>query len=592
MGTTFARLSPGGAGVKVPSASTVMIMGLAVAIAATVGGAPEDEQPTPRPIGGLTFMDETEVNVVNIDVYVRDKHGDTVTGLGQDDFRIFQDGTEKEITNFALVTEEIYRHAYERQESVLAVPEPEAVVEELPEVRPMYIVLYIDNENIRPLDRNRVLVRVREFVKDNLRPPLQMMVVSYQKYLKILEPFTTDPEAVTGALRSVRRHTGGRQERDSARRDIVDALRQAKEENRERPNSGGSNANIYRNVYHRVRAFADEEANNLLFTVGALRESIGMLAGLPGRKSIIYISDGLPMVPGVDLFYEFASVFNDNSILTQVSRYERSGLFEGLAASANAQGVSFYTVDAQGLQIHGGISAEDRYAMDPTASSIGSSNYQDSLRFMAETTGGLAIINTNDIGPGLERIKADLFTYYSLGYPIVTSGSDKVHRIKVELRSDEKYDVRYRRRFVEKSLESRVRDKVMTGLMFDLDENPMHVEIESGRQAPATSDRWILPIHVIFPLRKVALLPEADDYVGRVVLFVAARDDEGKQSDLQRQEHDIRVPAADYEEAQRKKFAIDVSLLMEAGSYQISVGLMDQVTRQASYQRISAFVKP
>ena len=132
----------------------------------------------------------------------------------------------------------------------------------------------------------------------------------------------------------------------------------------------------------------------------------------------------------------------------------------------------------------------------------------------------------------------------------------------------------------------------MTGLMFELDENPMQVEIEIERQTPATSDRWILPVHVSFPLRKLALLPEADDYVGRVVLFVAARDEEGKQSDLQRQEHDIRVPAADYEEAQRKRFALDVSLLMEPGSYRISVGLMDQVTRQASYQRIGAFIKP
>ena len=94
-----------------------------------------------------------------------------------------------------------------------------------------------------------------------------------------------------------------------------------------------------------------------------------------------------------------------------------------------------------------------------------------------------------------------------------------------------------------------------------------------------------------FPLRKLALLPKGDDYVGRVVLFVAARDDDGKQSDLQRQEHDITVPAAQYEEAQRKRFGIDVNLLMEPGAYKISVGLMDQVTRQASYQRISAFVK-
>jgi len=131
---------------------------------------------------------------------------------------------------------------------------------------------------------------------------------------------------------------------------------------------------------------------------------------------------------------------------------------------------------------------------------------------------------------------------------------------------------------------------VVTGLVFDVDKNPMQVDVTTGTPAPASSDQWTVPIHVSFPLRKIALFPEGDDYVGRVVLFVAARDHKGDQSDLQRQEHEVRIPGKDYEEAKRQRFGIDLSLLMKKGGYNISVGLMDQITRQASYKRLTFFV--
>jgi hypothetical protein len=95
---------------------------------------------------------------------------------------------------------------------------------------------------------------------------------------------------------------------------------------------------------------------------------------------------------------------------------------------------------------------------------------------------------------------------------------------------------------------------------------------------------------VSFPIETVALIPEGDDYVGRVVLFAAARDTEGKQSDIVRQEHEIRIPAGQYDEARTQRFTVGTNLLMESGSYSLSVGLMDQVTRAASYRTERAVV--
>ncbi len=545
--------------------------------------------PTPAPIGGLSFRDEVEVTVVNIDAYVRDRDGSPVEGLTADDFRILQDGEERPLSNFGVFTKEVFRTRVEpaRPGLLVPTPTPRATAEETPaddsdelQIKPIYMVLYVDNENIRPFDRNRVLRHVREFVEENLIPPVEMMVVSYQKSFRIVQPFTADRKAVLDAVRSLRTFTGGRTERDSTRRQIMEDMRRERENQR---SQGYGRETGSERAYRQIRAYAEEEANQLSFSLSAIRQVVTLMAGLPGRKALVYISNGLPMVPGLDLFYAYADTFQDTSIMTLTARFERSRQFEALAAAANAQAVRIYAIDAGGLEVSAGVSAESQYAMDPLTSSVGSNNYQDSLRFMARNTGGLAVINTNDIAGGLERIEDDLFNYYSLGYTIGASGVDKVHRIEVEVPGTD-YQVRHRRRFVEKSLASRVQDKVTTGMMTDLDENPIGVRVERGTPAPATAERWTVPLHISFPIANVALIPEGEDYVGRVLLFVAARDTEGRQSDIQRQEHEVRIPAADYEVAQEQRFGIDVSLLMEPGSYRVAVGLMDQITRQAAYQ--------
>jgi hypothetical protein len=228
-------------------------------------------------------------------------------------------------------------------------------------------------------------------------------------------------------------------------------------------------------------------------------------------------------------------------------------------------------------------------------SSIGRNNFTDSLRYLADETGGTAIFNTNDIAPRLEFISQDMFTYYSIGYPLQATGQDKVHRVKVKLRDDpafSDYEIRYRSRFVEKSLETRVQDRVVSSLVFEIDENPMGLEVVAGTPAAATADRWLVPAHLSFPLSSVALLPEGEDLVARIVLFIAARDTDGKKSDLVRQAHEIRVPAARYQDAQTKNFGIDTQLLMESGRYKIAIALLDPLTRQVSYRTISTAVHP
>ena len=187
---------------------------------AGLAAADEKEGEGPRSIGGLTFIDEVELTVVNVVAHVTTSSGKIVTDLTKDDFRIYQDGEPKPITNFHLYTEELYQ-SYQLPELIspldAGTPERPPQGDEVLEPRPVYIVLYIDNRNIHPIERNRALSQMRDWVRQHVRPPVQMMVVGYQRSREVLQPFTSDPRKILEAIRAVRSETGGRAALESDR---------------------------------------------------------------------------------------------------------------------------------------------------------------------------------------------------------------------------------------------------------------------------------------------------------------------------------------------------------------------------------------
>ncbi|HSN53034.1 MAG TPA: hypothetical protein VLT32_00105, partial [Candidatus Sulfomarinibacteraceae bacterium] len=147
-----------------------------------------------------------------------------------------------------------------------------------------------------------------------------------------------------------------------------------------------------------------------------------------------------------------------------------------------------------------------------------------------------------------------------------------------------------RRTLVERSLETEVQDTVVSGLMLELDDNPMGLELAAGEPRAATEDRWLLPVELTLPIESVAMLPEGGDYVGRVVVFIANRDDRGRQSDIQRRQFEIRMPAADHAGRRGERYAAEFELLLNAGDHRVVVGVLDPVTRQASFVSVSESV--
>jgi VWFA-related protein len=71
-----------------------------------------------------------------------------------------------------------------------------------------------------------------------------------------------------------------------------------------------------------------------------------------------------------------------------------------------------YTIDPRGLVGMGDIDEQ----VDPQQWNEFVRKSQDSLRVIAEETGGIAIVNQNDMSKALKRIDAETSDYYVLGY--------------------------------------------------------------------------------------------------------------------------------------------------------------------------------
>jgi VWFA-related protein len=519
-----------------------------------------DEPPTRQQDAAPTFGEEVEVTVVNVDVYVRDGEGRPVEGLTVGDFRVTQDGREVPVSNFAVSL-----------------------------IRPIYVVLYVDNVNLDPLQRNRVLTRVQAFVNETLTGPVRMMVICTRPSLEIRQPFTDDSQAVVSALRDVATISGGRLNRDRERRNILDWMEEIDRDDQM------ENVGFYQTaelltmkvqVAGAIRAYTEQESNILQDSLNRMREVIKLVVGLEGRKSIIYVSNGLPMTPGLGLMHEYADVFRDNTIYTRQAQGSFGADFTSLAKTANGADVSLYALDATGLGPLEGFGAEDRYVPQARASWVNRQNLQETLSYMADTTSGLAVLNTNDVTEGLELIRDDLFSYYSLGYMFSASGEDMVHEIKVELPGYPKNKIRHRKWFVEKSLTTQVQDRVLSLLVRDIGNDVVGgLQLSVGEPTPSDKGRWRVPIRVSIPLCDLALTMDDDQQVGHVELFFGVRDARGRESPPQRREYEVRIPAARYEPTRNQRYGIDISLLVRKERNTVAVGVLDLATNQTSFGR-------
>ena len=547
-----------------------------LALSMAAGGAAQEAaetapEPPERGEDEGIFFETVDVNLVNVQVWVTDKKGNPITGLGIDDFELYENKKPVKISNFFAV--EGRQPVVETAASTLDVGEPlPERLEMLPEQERLHLVVYIDNFNIRPFNRNRVFQRLREFLTQKLAPGDRVMLVTYDRSLNYRHPFTSNPELVASALFDLEKLTGHALHYDSEHRDIMRAIEEA-----------GSLGQ----VGYRVVQFAESRFNDMTFALDAMRELVDSMAGIEGRKALLYVSDGLPMVPAEDLFHALQHKYNDSGMLARMGDFDLTRSFMRLTDAANTNEVTFHTMDAAGLRVaFSGTAEQARYGGTPGLWQVVEArkvhNLQSSLLFLANRTGGTAIYNTNDVGDGLTRVATDFGTYYSLGYLPGHSGDGRFHRIEVKVKR-KGVRVRHRHGYRDKPIPVRMADSTLSTLRYGFDRNPLGAALKLGGQTTHQRGNYVVDLVVTIPIGSVTLVPRRDFHEARVKLFVAAMDEEGGIAEVQEESVPIRIPVDEVEQAQRANFNYSMRLIMRPGGHRIAIGIRDEIGAETSF---------
>lgn len=553
-----------------------LCIGLILALSGVAGRAQEAPPAAEEPTSDQ-FFESIDVSVVNVDVYVTDKKGNRIRGLSREDFELYEDGRPMTITNFYAVDDGTAGESAAPAETATAGPapaapppaRPAAPPEEIPEDQRLHLVVYVDNWNIQPFNRNRVFTSIREFLRSRLSPADRVMLMTYDREPHVRRPFTSDPSTIASALFEIERMSANGARQDSERRDALREIRDSRD---------STHATVV------ARMFAESVQNEMSFGLEALKNTVRSLAGLPGRKAILYVSDGLPMVPGEDLFHAVQEKYpSGGGGLLQAHTYDMSRRFQEMISLANTSRVSFYTLDAAGLRVSTAASAEERTANASIfVDSVHWSNIQSPLQMIAEETGGLAILNTNDPTRGLGRIGDDLRNYYSLGYAPAHAGDGRFHEIEVRVRN-KAWEVRHRDGYRDKTTEARMSDGVMSALFYDVESNPLGIVIDRGQATARDDGNFVVPVEVRIPIGRLVLVPQGDVHAAKVRVFLGAMDDKAHISEVQEAAVPIEIPAAELERAKQQVYVFTMPVLMRRGQQKLAVGVRDDLAQSVSF---------
>lgn len=547
---------------------------------------PDDSQPSE------IFIDSIEVNLVNVDVYVTDDKGDRITGLTRDDFEIFEDGRPVTITNFYAVEEGRRVDQPAPVEPIGAPPAadagetPPAADRQLladpslvPVEQQLHLVIYFDNLFLKPFSRNKVVGMVRQFLREKTAPGDSVMLATFDRTYHIRHPFTTDMRAISEELFEIETLSAFAEQAETERRDVLRRIESS---------ASAFEAQAYVDLY------AQSLHHDVTNSIRVLKEMVSSLAGLPGRKAILHVSDGIPMTPGEDLYYMLDFRFGDDSFGgLEARRYSTRREFQELTARANANRVTFYALEAAGLRSHSSLSAEyggSRGADGVVAGSridvdvVRISGQQETLQLMALETGGLATFNTNNVAGAFDRMATDFRTYYSLGYVPAHTGDGRYHDIEVKVKR-KGAKVRHRTGYRDKSPEVHLSEVTLASLLYGVESNPMQIELRFLAEQYQDKDQYLLPIEVRIPIGNATLIPQTEVYQGKLLVSVAVIDDEGRMSPVQQAQIPLTIPNADIEVARKSYFVYSAELMMRRGRQRIAVGVRDELAAAASYIR-------
>jgi VWFA-related protein len=429
---------------------------LVVLLATLAGRYPAAQSATP-PSEGQSFT--STATAILVDVIVRDRKGRPVTDLSADDFTVAEDGVAQKVDTFTRVSRGGgigVGVAWKTPDNTITVTPPAAAETSaasgtsLEQPTTALVFDHLSSESLRLAQRATL-----DYVPMNGESDVRVGVFATDPGVRVLQPFTTDRGLVRRAVASVVPSGTAAADEKAERRDELTAQRREMEGQAQLTAATGvmgTGAGMARNAsvvgeretqlqlirteLNMLRSFDNLDRTHRGYdTAQTLLRVVQQLSSIPGRKTIVFFSEGLPVSPSLS-----------------------AGL-DSVIDVANRANVTTYAVDAKGLQSKSLLTnarkemndfAEERLNQVTTGAdrteqplTMAFERVEDTMRLdsrtglarLSEETGGFLIEQTNDLSSAFRRIDEDNRYHYLLTYsPANAALNGEFRTIQVKVR--------------------------------------------------------------------------------------------------------------------------------------------------------------
>jgi len=498
----------------------------------------------------------TEIVLVN--VVARDKKGNLVRDLKQQDFTVSEDGQKQQVSSFDFENIDELALAQQSMPTASGTAGPAAAGVAPPAVQHAddardrrLILLFFDFSAMDPEQIDRAVDAAKKYVNTKMQSADLIAIVSLTTNMRLDLDFTDDKNRILSVLSSYNSSSG--QGFDSGATGSAEGAAE----------TGGS--------------FTPDDTDYNTFSADrkllALQSLIQSVGKLPQKKSLIYFSNGISQ-SGVD---------------------NQSALRAATATAVKAN-VAIYPLDVRGLQalpgggeaqnasLHGQSAYTGASVLNDLNSNAAS---QETLSTLAADTGGKAFFDSNDFSGVFSQVQKDTSAYYILGYTSSNHLKDgRFRHIKVVAnRPDLKLDYRsgyYAGRDFEHSghtdREQQLRDELASDLP------ATDVAVYAGTAYFRRDDsHYFLAVSIVVPGSQIPFVQEKDR--DSATLDIAGEVLEGGKFPVGQLRDTVKLAVESMRQVRRKNVQYNTSFLLAPGSYHLKFVVRENRTgRMGSFE--------
>jgi VWFA-related protein len=562
-------------------------------------------------------VETIDVSIVNVELFVTDKHGQRVRGLTPDDFDVFENGVRQKVTNFT---------EYSGGDAVVPKAAPgapaapaatAAAVAEPSQSQKRTVIVFVEHFQLSQKRSEPMFDALKASLHKMVRPGDAAIIVWYDRGEVVTrQRFTDDLAAIDRALDQIQKDAGGAFIDDFriAARDADQIEIFTKEAQQVAEAALKIKLPSDSDPRYAARSLARMQATEAVYDqqrkMEAMKALMRAVSADDGKKLMLMATRRLSAKAGAEFFYAADNApfaMHEANVAFDMSRDIRS-FYE----TANANAVTIYPIYAEGNiepeSIEAGNTATDR--INATGGPIGHidetkvttmlspgqikqliiDNEKNALEQIAAHTGGMMASGPSDIAGLMPRVEDDLQWYYSLAYRTSPTLESRARNIVVKAKNPD-YTVRSRREYVAKSDVTRMEDRVISALFRPSDQAPFHIAVNVG-QRRSRGKQMIIPVSIRIPIMKLTPLPEDSEYTGAFSVYTAWGTRLRGISQTSHETKQYSIPADQLTRARKSYYTYTIELMTDPSTDRVAFGVLDEISKDYALKVVDLAEKP